>query len=214
MPLLSDRDIAYVSKSFEKLRDEVNVKLFVDSEEGEYNKKTIELLREFCAISPKLNLEVGNLAKDKERAQSFGIDKSPGILVAGKEMKEHIYYFGIPAGYQFAALIDDIVDVSTGRTRLSPATIASLQRIEKPVEISVFVSISEQLCAGAVRIAHQFAMENDKIWASMIDAEQFTELAIHNTVTRVPKIIVNGLLSVDEPLNEEDFLEHVLSATE
>ncbi|MDE1847317.1 MAG: thioredoxin family protein, partial [Candidatus Micrarchaeota archaeon] len=68
------------------------------------------------------------------------------------------------------------------------------------------------LCAGAVRIAHQFAMENPMVWASMIDAEQFTELAIHNNVTRVPKTIINGIVNFDEPLAEGEFLEYVLSA--
>ncbi|MGI0141380.1 MAG: protein disulfide oxidoreductase [Candidatus Micrarchaeales archaeon] len=213
MALLSEKDIAYITGRFAKeLKDDVYFTLFIDKEdECDYCKKTAELLREVAALDSKLKLEVYNAQSDKEKAKSLGIDKFPGLLIQGKKKNTHLFYFGIPAGYQFAALLDDIVDLSNDRTRLAPTTIAALQKVEKPIEVTVFVSITDDLCPGAVRIAHQFAIESDKIWASMIDAEQFTELAIHNTVTRVPKIIVNGLLSVDEPLNEGEFLEHVLS---
>lgn len=213
MPLLSDTDISYIKTNFEtNLKDDVEFTLFIDPDNScEYCNKTAELLKEVCAVNPKLKLEVNDIVIEKERAKSLGIDKAPGLLIQGKNKNTHLFYFGIPAGKQFVALLGDIVDLSNGRTRLMPETIAALQKVEKPIEVSVFVSITDDLCPGAVRIAHQFAMESDQIWASMIDAEQFTELAIHNTVTRVPKIIVNGLLSVDEPLNEAEFLEHVLS---
>lgn len=213
MPLLSEKDLAYIKPNFESnLKDEVYFTLFIDPDDScDYCNKTHDLLKEVCALDSRLKLEVNDIVIEKERARELGIDKAPGLLIQGKDKKEHLFYFGIPAGKQFVALLGDIVDLSNNRTRLMPETIAALQKVEKPIEVSVFVNITDDLCPGAVRIAHQFAIESDKIWASMIDAEQFTELAIHNTVTRVPKIIVNGLLSVDEPLNEAEFLEHVLS---
>ncbi|MDE1855702.1 MAG: thioredoxin family protein [Candidatus Micrarchaeota archaeon] len=212
MGLLSDKDIAYIKDRFKGLDEQVNLALFVDQDGSEYIEKTVQLLKELAAASGKLTLEVADITKEKERAKKLGIARSPGLLITTKSNEAHVCYFGIPAGYQFAALIDDIIDLSSGRTRLSPITIAKLQQIAKPVEITVFVSPSEELCAGAVRIAHQFAMENKNIWASMVDAEQFTELAIHNTVTRVPKVVINGIISFDEPLPENEFLEYVMSA--
>lgn len=216
MPLLSEKDISYIKDTFDKrLVSDVELTLFIDKEdECDYCQKTAELLRELSAISPKLRLEVGNISSDKARARSLGIDKAPGLLVSTKEKKMHVCYFGIPAGYQFSALLDDIIDISNGKTRLALSTVEKLKEVKKPVEISVFVSISEELCAGAVRIAHQFAMENEKIWAGMIDAEKFTELAIHNAVTKVPKVVINGIVNFEEPLPESEFLEYVMSVAE
>ena len=196
------------------LKGEVNLTLFIDSDDDcEYCKKTAQLLKELSGISEKLKLDVNNIVKEKEKARKLGIDKSPGLLLSSNGKKMKLYYFGIPAGYQFAALLDDIIDLSNNRTRLAETTKIRLREIKNPIEISVFVSISDELCPGAVRIAHQFAMENDKIWASMIDAEQFTELAIHNTVTKVPKVVINGIVTFEEPLSEKEFLEYVLSVS-
>lgn len=216
MPLLSEKDITYIKDTFgKKLISDVELTLFIDKEdECDYCQKTAQLMRELSAISPKIKLEIGNIAGERAKARSLGIDKAPGLLISTKEKKMHVCYFGIPAGYQFSALLDDIIDISNGKTRLALSTVEKLKKVKKPIEISVFVSISEELCAGAVRIAHQFAMENENIWAGMVDAEKFTELAIHNSVTKVPKVVINGIVNFEEPLPESEFLEYVLSVVE
>ncbi|MDE1825311.1 MAG: thioredoxin family protein [Candidatus Micrarchaeota archaeon] len=214
MALLSEKDIKYVSGIFsKKLFGEVELTLFVDPEgQCEYCERTVELLRELAAVDKKLKLEVNDITKERQKAKAAGINKAPGLTISSKNREMHLLYFGIPAGYQFAALLDDIVDVSNVKTRLAATTVAQISGIKKPVEISVFVTMDEQLCAGAVRIAHQFAIENPKIWASMIDAEEFTELAIHSNVTKVPKVVINGMINFEEPLPENEFLDYVMSA--
>ena len=216
MALLSEKDIKYVSELFSKnLAREVHLALFTDPEgQCEYCERTVELLRELAAVDKRLILEVKDITKERENARRLGINKAPGLAISARDREVHLLYFGIPAGYQFAALLDDIVDVSNGKTRLAPTTVAQLSKIGKIVEISVFVTMDEQLCAGAVRIAHQFAIENPKVWASMIDAEEFTELAIHSNVTKVPKVVINGMINFEEPLPENEFLDYVMSAAE
>ena len=49
-------------------------------------------------------------------------------------------FFGLPAGYEFMTLVEDLVDVSTGRTRLADATRQAVAAFTTPVHLQVFVT--------------------------------------------------------------------------
>ena len=49
-------------------------------------------------------------------------------------------FFGLPSGYEFATLLEDLVDVSRRRTRLSEATREALERLPEPLHLQVFVT--------------------------------------------------------------------------
>jgi Thioredoxin domain len=63
-----------------------------------------------------------------------------------------------------------------------------------------------------VRLALQFAMENDLIGADAIEATEFPEEASRYRVFAVPKIVINGDASFEGSLPEEFFLERVLAS--
>jgi len=213
MAFLNEKDNKYIKELFEKsLSGEVNMMLFVDSEERcQYCKDTISLLNELSAINPKLKLTIYDIKEHAKEAKFLGVDKSPALIIGGKKIYG-IYYYGIPAGHEFAALLEDIVDASNNATRLSSESKSKLKEINKPVEIKVFVTPTCPYCPRAVRTAHQFAMENDKIKGVMIEAMEFSELANQYNVMAVPKVVINENTSFEGALPEEQFLEYVLSA--
>ena len=213
MGFLNEKDVKYIKDLFEKnLDSEVNLMLFVDSpEKCQYCKDTIELLTELANTSPKIKLIVYDINKNSKEAKFLGVDKTPALIIGGKKVY-NIYYFGIPAGHEFAALLEDIVDASNGTTRLSNTTKERLKQIKDPVEIKVFVTPTCPYCPRAVRIAHEFAMENDKIKGVMIEAMEFYDLANQYSVMAVPKIIINDEVSFEGALPEEEFLNYVFSA--
>jgi alkyl hydroperoxide reductase subunit AhpF len=47
---------------------------------------------------------------------------------------------GIPAGYEFATLIETIVTVSSGKTGIDEKVVEILDGLAEPVEIQVFVT--------------------------------------------------------------------------
>ena len=51
-----------------------------------------------------------------------------------------VRFFGMPSGYEFASLVEAIVDTSRGRTRLSDATRAALAALRAPLHFQVFVT--------------------------------------------------------------------------
>ncbi len=61
-----------------------------------------------------------------------------------------------------------------------------------------------------MRLAYQFAMENDLIRADGIEVSEFPEVAGKYRVYAVPKTMMNESASIEGSLPEEFFLDEVL----
>ncbi|MCL5100129.1 MAG: thioredoxin family protein [Candidatus Marsarchaeota archaeon] len=213
MGLLKDSDKKTVSELFSKnLEGEVNLMLFYDSpSKCELCEQTRGLVKEVAALNAKIKVTEYDINSAQKEAKFLGVDKTPALVVGGKKLYNVVYY-GIPAGYEFSSLLDDMIDASKGVTRLSPATKERLKEVKTPVEIKVFVTPTCPYCPKAVRTAHQFAMENSMIKGHMIEATEFMELAQHYGVMGVPKVVINDSVSFEGAYPEDAFLEYVLQA--
>jgi len=125
MPLISEKDQQTLQKLFEELEGDVTITnftqheslLIVPGQECDYCKETRELLEEVTALSDKLHLETKDFVGDKQEADSLGVTRIPGFVLQGSG-KGKIRFFGIPAGYEFSTLVEDILDLSKGTTTL------------------------------------------------------------------------------------------------
>ena len=61
-----------------------------------------------------------------------------------------------------------------------------------------------------MRLAYQFAIENDNVRADAIEATEFPEWTARYRVHAVPKTMVNGSFSIEGSLPEEHFLDEIL----
>ena len=148
MPTISQKDQETIRNLFDKeVKEPVQLVYFTQKEspltvpgqECQYCRDTRELLEEVSSLSDKVELAVHDLVGDEELARTAGIDKIPAIEIKGKA-KGRVRFFGIPAGYEFSTLIEDIMDVARGETKLSAATKAQLATLTTPVHIQVFVT--------------------------------------------------------------------------
>ena len=175
----------------------------------QYCRETEQILREFSELSDKITLEVYNFVNDKVIAEQFGIDKIPAIVVMG-EKDYGIRFFGIPSGYEFTTLIEDVVNVSRGDPNLSQETIETLNTIDEPVHIQVFITPTCPYCPTAVRLAHSMAMVNENIRADMVEAIEFPHLANKYQVYGVPRTVINEKTHLEGAVPENIFLAKVL----
>lgn len=139
MAILTASDEAAVRKEFERL-GEHPITLVVFSQElvaGDLCRENEQLAREVAALSDRLSVEVLNPAIDRERAEAYGVDQVPAIVVEG-ERDYGIRFFGIPSGYEFTNFLDAIIVASTGEPALSEATRTALAGLAAPVHIKVF----------------------------------------------------------------------------
>jgi len=148
MALLSDKDQQTLRDLFAKrLTEDVNITYFtqhdsvlvVPSLECEYCKETRELLEEVSALSDHIKVTVKDFVKDEAEAQRMGVQRIPAIVMEGKA-KGRVHFYGIPAGYEFSTLVEDLFDVATGETDLQAASLQAVENIQQDVHIQVFVT--------------------------------------------------------------------------
>jgi alkyl hydroperoxide reductase subunit AhpF len=138
MPILNPRDEDAVRTEFQRLQGPV--KLVVFSQElvaGDLCRQNEQLVREVAALDDRISVEVLNPAIDRERAEAYGVDQVPAIVVEGAR-DYGLRFFGIPSGYEFSNLIDSIIVASSGETGLSQTTLDSLATLAGDVHIKVF----------------------------------------------------------------------------
>ncbi len=213
MALINDKERGALRSEFEKLTNPVKLVLFVDSDNCTYCTETKQLLEEIASLSPKLSVDTFDLRADAAIAAQYKIDKAPATVVMnGKDYG--IRYFGIPAGYEFGSLIDDILDVSKGESGLAKKTRDALGKLTKPLHFQVFVTPTCPYCPSAVRLAHKMAIESDLIRADMIEATEFPELSEKYEVMGVPRVVINDTRYFEGALPEPQFLEAALQSLE
>lgn len=139
MPILKEREREQVQKQFEGLANPVKLLMFTQKIECEYCEETRMMVEEVAALSEEVTAEIYNFITDKEVAEKYQVDKIPAIAILG-EKDYGIRYYGIPAGYEFSALIEDIRTVSSGQSGLSEETKAALAQIDEPVHMQVFTT--------------------------------------------------------------------------
>jgi alkyl hydroperoxide reductase subunit AhpF len=149
MDLISESDRQTIRNYFdENLAAEVEVVLFTErpspiiipgKESCETCEATEQLLEEVAALSDNLKLTVHEISAAAEQAAEHGIDRVPAFVVKGAS-RGAVRFFGIPAGYEFSAFIDGLVDASKGATDLSEETRATLAALTEDVNIKVFTT--------------------------------------------------------------------------
>ncbi len=224
MTILSERDKRRLQDYFRsRLVNPVRLILFTQeqslvwtpwSQPCQFCKETEQLVQELAQLSPLIEVEIHNFDREGEIAKHYGVDKVPALIISDGNGRANIRYFGIPAGLEFTALIEDIAMVSQGRTNLSENVRAKIKAIEKPVHIQVFVTPTCPYCPKAVQTAHQFAMENPNIISDMVEATEFPELAERYGVYAVPKVVINDLVRFEGALPEHIFALYVLKAVD
>jgi glutaredoxin-like protein len=222
MTLISPQDRATLRTLFEQeLQDDVTIMYFtqresplkVPGQECDYCKDTRQLLEELAAMSSKLHLIVKDFVRDEQEAQQLGITHIPAFLLQG-HIKGTIRFFGIPAGYEFSTLVEDLLDVSKGTTRLSEKTREALSKVDHDVHLQVFVTPTCPYCPRAARVAHQMAVENEHISADVIEASEFIDLAQRYQIQGVPKTVINEHVSFVGALPEPRVMQEILHALE
>lgn len=199
----------------ERLVNPVKIYHFTQALNCQYCAETETLLREVADLSDLIELEVYNFAVDKEKAEELKVDKVPATIIAPAENSRYnIRFFGIPSGYEFTSLIEDIVHVSRGESELSPQTVEFLKGIQRPLHVQVFVTPTCPYCPRMVLLAHKAALENKNILADMIEAVEFPELSNRYGVYAVPKTVINDRVEFEGAVPEEMFVEYLRQALE
>jgi len=221
MAILNDDIKEQVREALADLEAPVKLVVFTQGEGGAVEcqmcAETRALIEEVAALSDKVSVEVRDFVKDSEVAEAYGIDKIPAVAVVreGDEPADYgIRLFGIPSGYEFGTLIEDIRLASSGNPGLSEKTLEQLAQLTSPVAIQVFVTPTCPYCPRAVLLAHRLAMASNLITASMVEATEFPHLANRYQVYGVPRTVINDVIHVEGAVPEAMLITKLMNVND
>jgi glutaredoxin-like protein len=217
MPLISQKDADHLRAEFEaSLDNPVKLVMFTQTVECQFCAETRQIVEEIAGLSNKISAEIFNFVTDKATAELYGIDKIPAIAVMRVEDDEDkdygIRFYGIPSGYEFTSIVEDILDVSKGESGLQPKSKETVASLTEPVHFQVFITPTCPYCPQAVRLAHKFAMESELITADMVEAIEFPHLANKYAVYGVPRTVINEKVHQEGAVPEPMLLAKLLEA--
>ncbi|MBS3967703.1 MAG: thioredoxin family protein [Truepera sp.] len=155
-------------------------------------EETLKLLREVAATSDKLTVIERSLVGDQEAA-ALGITLAPTTLLREAGTSRHnIRFSGLPGGYEFQTLIETLLLLGTGQSRLSHTSQQRLAAIATPVTLQSFVTPTCPYCPRAVITAFELAYHHPQIRAEGIEANEFPALSQRHRISGVPDTIISG----------------------
>lgn len=137
--MFTPEDEIEIKKRLEEVQNDVKLILFTQSLNCESCPETETLLGELAALSDKLKFEVLNPQLDRDKAEGYKITHVPTLILEG-DRDYGIRYMGMPGGYEFASLLEDIIAVGKRSSGLSDASREKLQAVTEPINIKVFVT--------------------------------------------------------------------------
>ena len=209
MALIKEKERKQLDVIMSVLKNDVKIINFSQEFECAICKMTRELFEEVAGLSDKISMEVRDFVKDAELVRQYNIDKIPATVLVG-DRDYGIRFYGVPAGYEFTTLIEDILLISSGNSGLSADVLAELAKVDQPVHIQVMIYPTCPYCALAVRMAHRFAFANDNIVSDMVELTEFPHLALKYHVHGVPKVVINEKTFIDGLPTEDDFVRAIL----
>jgi glutaredoxin-like protein len=190
--LLNEELQNQIREFLNNMKDEVTFIFFASEKNCETCEQTKMLLSEISELTEKITFVEKSLENDKADAKKYDITLAPSFVILDHEGKyKGVKFNGIPAGHEINSFLSAVIDMSGVEFGFEPEIIERIKKIDKPVNIKVFVTLSCPHCPGAVSNAHRLAMLNDNINSEMIEAQTFYDLSQKYKVSGVPKIVIN-----------------------
>lgn len=139
MGMLKEKDRKKLIEVFEKIEKDVKIVMFTQEMECPHCEMTRAMLEEVSGLSGKLSIEVHDFVAEADLAKKYGVDKIPATVLLG-DMDYGIRFYGVPAGYEFNVLIEDIMDVGKRNAGLSKEVMTELAKVDQPVHMQVLIS--------------------------------------------------------------------------
>lgn len=201
--MFSDSDRAALEKRFASLVEPIT--LLVVADDGVLSKQLSELANALASTNQKIKVEA--LAADggrNPRMKELRIDHWP-VLLPSRPDFARIRYYGVPAGYEIAPIVEGIVELSTSKTGLSPKAREALQTVRRKANIKLFVLPTCHFCPIVAKHAYRAAIESKNVQVDVIDSQMFPDLATRHAVMGVPKVILNDNLDITGAVEEMEF---------
>jgi alkyl hydroperoxide reductase subunit AhpF len=140
--LLSDQDRQVVREHLAGIQQPVTLLLFTQSIGApETALLARQVLDELASLNELIRVEEINFVLERDRAEQYGIEHIPAIVLLSGDEDTRMRFLGAPAGYEFMSLIEAVLLAGTNDSRLLPESRALISaNVTAPTDIQVFVT--------------------------------------------------------------------------
>ncbi len=193
--MLDGTNKSVVTREFEKLKNPVKVLVFTSLNENGYRdcpacEDTWNFVKEIADLSnEKVIVEEISIHTNKERAEEFGVDRAPVIILEGTGIK----YLGTPLGQEAAVFLQTLIMASTGETGVSRPVKNMFKKLDKPKKIETVITLTCPYCPHSVLLGNRLTLASDgKLVHDIIEAYENPDLAVKYKAQGVPVTIIDG----------------------
>lgn len=200
--MFNDEVKAQLKEILAKINKKIIIMYFSEgnSENVNVTKSMLEDLKE---INSLINVEYYGHGADI--IKKYDIVENGTLLILNEDkVNKGVYYYGPPAGYEINSFVHSLLDFGGASEELPKELIEKIKKIDKDIDIKVFVGLGCPHCPGAVINAHTLAKYNPRIKGTMVEASSYIELSKKFNISSVPRIIINdgqGDLLGNQPLD-------------
>jgi hypothetical protein len=156
MAIIGEEDRQYLDERFGKeMQKPVEIEFFtslslhtdeaIESDErAEACEVSLQLYNEVADVSPLITVTLRDLdtPEGTSAAEAAGINQKllPAAILRGDGIAGQSRHYGVPAGYEFGTLVENVIAVSRGESKLNEKTSAAVAGIVQPTHIQIFVT--------------------------------------------------------------------------
>lgn len=155
---------------------ESDIVLQTDLGDDDNSRKVKEFLDDIAAMSDRISLESTHL----KRQPSFGI--------AQKGQKSRVIFSGLPMGHEFTSFILALLQVSGRPPKVDEDTIERIKKIDKPIDLETYVSLTCHNCPDVVQAFNIMAVLNPNITHTMIEGGMYQDEVKAKGIMSVPTV--------------------------
>jgi thioredoxin reductase (NADPH) len=188
---------------FEKLPNDIELYLFTDkSQDDVYCDAARQVVRAFRQLTDRIKLREYSL--DHELALKWEVTESPTLLVQPEQY--NIRWIGAPMGEEARILLEAIMLVGMGQSKLTKQSAAVIAKVDSPRRVKVFVSPTCPYCPQQAVNGVKAAIEKPELVSlEIIDIQCKPHIADQYEAHSVPMAYANDVLIGQGAQAEEVF---------
>lgn len=191
---LTERETITVSTMLGQMTHPVHW-LLLTAENDPRSTLSSTLANEIQSLNPS-RIRVSEVSSTTERTHlqdRYQIAREPAwILLDHRQKPAGVRFIGLPSGYQFATILNWMLDVSRRRVLVEPSSFRWCASQKQQVEIWVMVTSTCPHSPRVVSLAERMALANPKqIRTTVVEANAFLDWSEVQGITEVPTMRIS-----------------------
>lgn len=185
-----------IAPLFQKMRRTVVLYAILDFED----EKSLELgsfLKAIASVNEQVQVHFWGKDENEVIFQELHGEHLP---VVGIYDESGVYsgacFHGVPGGKEINSFLASICNAGGAGQKLERKTKKEIEKIDFPVAMKIFVSLSCHHCPHVVAACQKVAMESAYVTADMYDAKLYSDLIEKYKIERVPMTVINDEIVV------------------